>query len=445
MNRKTNIGERVSRRLRELQPARWWFFPPLLVGVLVLVATLIAAPGAQRSSQAELATPVRVMIVNSESPFTPKLTGFGEIQSRHRWQAIAQLAGKIAWRHPDLDIGATFSAGTRLIEIEPLDYEVAESRAGAQLSTALAAQAEVRSRIEDLAKAIEIETRSLAIAETRYARNLELSAKGHISKLQLDAEERELLRQKQTLQNLQTQANLLPAQQRAAAARVAEAQAELGKAEEDLNRTVFTMPFDGRITELDAEIGQYVPAGRSMLGAHSTRSMELLVEVPYEHLLARFPLVMANPVTMARPGDALSAQIRYRTSSGELYWDGHVSRIDTGLNAHSRSAQVYVEVDLDAADFAPAANLYVEVEIAGPLLDDHIVIPRLAWHAGEVLIVDEDNRLRRRQVTMAFAEADQVILSEGLQTGDRLILSDLLFPAEGMLVSPIAVEETASL
>ena len=217
------------------------------------------------------------------------------------------------------------------------------------------------------------------------------------------------------------------------------------QAEEDLNRTVLTMPFDGRITELDAEIGQYVPAGRSMLGAHSTRSMELLVEVPYEHLLARFPSVMSTPAMMARPGDALNAQIRYRTSSGGLYWQGHVSRIDTGLNAHSRSAQVYVEVDLDATDFAPAANLYVEVEIAGPLLDDHIVIPRLAWHAGEVLIVDEDNRLRRRQVTMVFAEADQIVLSEGLETGDRLILSDLLFPAEGLLVSPIAVEETASL
>jgi len=128
-----------------------------------------------------------------------------------------------------------------------------------------------------------------------------------------------------------------------------------------------------------------------------------------------------------------------------MLWQGRVSRIDSGLNANSRSASVYVTVDLAEDEAAPATNLYVQVEISGPLLQDYIVIPRTAWHAGSVLIADENNRLRRRDVTLAFAQGDQMVLRGGLNEGERLILTDVLFPAVGMTVSPINIEESASL
>lgn len=430
--------------LRALQPNRWWFLPPVAVGVLAVVLAVTLSSGVERSTDIEAPLPVRVMIVNPQT-VTPSLTSFGEVRPRQQWQAVAQVPGKVSWRHPGLQTGASFPAGTRLLEIEPLDYEVAESRADAQLKTSLAAEAEVVSRVEDLARSIEIEERSLALARTRYARNVELSADGHVSQLQLDAEERELLRQQQTLQNLRTEANLLPAQQQAATARVAEARASLDKAEEDLNRTVFEMPFDGRIVSFEAESGQFVPAGQAMLSADSTRSVEVLVEVPYEHLVTRFPSVMANTAVMAEPGNSLMADIGYRTTSGGLYWRGHVSRIDTGLSRQSRSARVYVHVDLQQDESPPATNLFVEVKILGPELEDLMVIPRLAWHQGTVLIADADNRLRRRSVTLAFAEEDHMVLAEGIAPGERIILTDIMFPADGMVVSPIAVEETAAL
>ena len=427
-----------------LKPGRWWFFPPVLLGLLIMAITVALAPGASREPATERALPVRVMMVN-EMSVEPRLRGFGEVRPRQRWQGVAQVAGKVIWHHPDLRTGATFAAGTRLIEIEPLDYKVAESKADAQLRAALAAQAEVHSRGEDLMKAIDIEKRSLEIAEKEYERNKKLAAKGHISKLQLDAQERELLRQKQTLQNLETTANLLPAQKRAASARVEEARAGLDKAQEDIDRTVFSMPFTGRIADFDAETNQFVPAGRKMVIAESTRDVELLLEAPYEHLVARFPSIMANDILMSRPGEVLQATLTYKTNVGDMRWQGHVSRIDSGLSANSRSANVYVAIDLAEGEIAPATNLYVHVEIVGPALQDLVVIPRSAWHAGSVLIADADNRLRRREVTLAFADEDRMVLRGGLAAGERLILSDVLFPAEGMRVSPINIEESASL
>ncbi len=444
MTAPARLRERIAALLRQVGPARWWFFPPVALGLLVTLITVALAPGVTRTDEAQPPLPVRVMIVHPQT-VVPRLTAFGEIRSRDRWEAVAQVAGKVIWRHPELRAGMSFPAGTRLIEIEPLDYEVAESRADAQLRAAAAAEAEVDSRGEDLLKSIDIETRALAIARKRYQRNAELAEQGHVSQLQLDAEERELLRQEQNLQNLRTEANLLPSQLRAAEARVAEARAQLDKAQEDINRTVFVMPFAGRIAQMDAELEQFVPLGRTMVVAESIRDVELLLEVPYEQLVTRFPSVMADQAVMAGPGEALAATLRYRTQGGELVWGGRVSRIDPGLNASSRSAQVYVRVDLAEMDAAPATNLYVEVEIAGPALDDHVVIPRLAWHAGTVLVADADDRLRRREVTRAFVDGDRIVLRDGLREGERLILTDVIFPAEGMPVSPVSVDEAASL
>ncbi len=356
---------------------------------------------------------------------------------------MAQVAGKVVWRHPDLRVGATFAQGTRLIEIEPLDYQVAESRADAQLRSALAAQAELQSRGEDLDKAQDIEQRALEIATTAYQRNVDLAAKGHVSELQLDAQERDLLRQKQILQNIKTAINLLPAQQQAAIAHVEETRAGLNRAKVDLDRTIFAMPFEGRIAEFSAENEQFVPAGRSMLTAESIRDVELLLEVPFEQLVARFPTIMSNGTNMSHPGESMNATINYKTNLGDMSWQGHVSRIDSGLNPNSRSASVYIEIDLEDGETAPATSLFVDVTITGPTLSDHIVIPRSAWHAGSVLTVDADHRLRSKTVTLAFAEGNEMVLRGGLHEGERVILTDVLFPAEGMAVSPIDIEESA--
>jgi multidrug efflux pump subunit AcrA (membrane-fusion protein) len=439
-NRLTSL---IPAPYRELTPSRLWFVPPVLAGFLLLALTLILSPGASRKTESESALPVRVMVVSS-STINPKLKGFGEIRPLHRWQGIAQVAGKVAWRHPDLQVGATFSAGTRLFEIDELDYRVAESRARAQLNTATSAIDEITNRRLDLTRSIKIEQRAFEIATTEYQRNVELAGEGHISKFQLDSQEQQLLRREQTLQNLQAQFNLLPAQEHALKAQVNEAAATLDRATEDLRRIVIAMPFQGRITSMESEYNQFVPVGRTMVAAEGTRDVELLLEVPYEQLVSRFPTVMGKETTMSRPGNLLKARLTYKTNMGDMTWQGHVKRIDPGLNANNRSAQIYVGLDLDEDTMAPAINLYVQVEIIGPAMLDQIVLPRLALHAGSVLIADEENRLRRRPVTISFQEEDRVIIRQGLVNGERVILTDILFPAEGMLISPVIIEEYSS-
>jgi RND family efflux transporter MFP subunit len=419
---------------RPLQPAPWMFFPPLAIGLIVLGVAFVLAPGAQRVDEERRAIPVRVMIVEPQS-FVPALTGFGEARPDRAWQAIAQVPGRISHLHPELKDGAVIAAGTLLLEIDPTDYALAVKRAEAAKSLARARIDELDMRRVDLAESIEIETRALSIAEREFDRRRTLFESGHISRLEADAEEQRLLRQRQSLQSMRGQVNLIPAQQAALRAQLQESEAQLAKALEDLNRTRVTMPFDGRIERVQVEATQFVAAGQPMFAAGSTDAVEVVLRVPPEQLWARFPDLLDRRGGIEL-GAALSAEVSYEAGDLRLSWPGRVIRVDPSVDPVTRTAQLYIRVENvpDGGASPLGGHLYVRVRVEGPASADRIVIPRMAHHGGFVHVVDGELRARRRPIDVAFRQDDVIVVAGGLEPGEMLILSELLFPVDGMPV-----------
>ena len=65
-------------------------------------------------------------------------------------------------------------------------------------------------------------------------------------------------------------------------------------------------------------------------------------------------------------------------------------------------------------------------------MKDVIVIPRAALREGNhVLIVDEQSRLQRRRVTVAWNDETRVVVTEGLHEGDVVTLTSLSIAADG--------------
>ena len=211
-------------------------FPPIVLGALILAITVALTPGARRLDEAPPPIPVRVQVIQSK-PYAPRLVGFGEVQPELTWQAVAQVAGRITYRHPELKSGALISKGTVILTIDPLDYELLVTRAEATLQAAEAILAEFPSREVDLKQSLEIEAQSLILSQLDLDRKRQLSTKGHVSALELAAEEQKLLRSQQNVQNIKSQLNLLPIQQNAQLARVTEAKMSVARATEDVKRT----------------------------------------------------------------------------------------------------------------------------------------------------------------------------------------------------------------
>jgi membrane fusion protein, multidrug efflux system len=412
------------------RPPRWLFIPPILVGLLVLIVSATLSGGADRLEEQERSVPVRVLTV-APSRLVPTLHGHGEVRPDATWQGIVQVAGRIALRSPELRDGALVRAGTLLVAIDPLDYQLALRRAQAQQSAAAAALDELAVRADNLRASVTIESRGLELAEAELERRRLLGSQGHLSRLEVDAEEQRMLRQQQNLQSMASQLALIPAQREALRAQQAEAAAAVAKTAEDLERTRIHAPFDGRVREVRVEESQFAGAGQVMFTLEATSAVEIVVRVPLEQLANRFPALLRDGAGVL---DALVATVRYRDQTLALAWPARVVRVDPSVDPRTRAAQLFLRVDNAAAPVPLGGHLYVEVEVSGPPLDDRIVIPRLALHDGAVFLVDDDQRLRRRPVTVEFRQDEVVVVRDGLAAGDRVILTDIPYPADGLLV-----------
>ena len=83
-------------------------------------------------------------------------------------------------------------------------------------------------------------------------------------------------------------------------------------------------------------------------------------------------------------------------------------------------------------------GLFVNAEIKGRWVDNIVTLPRAALrNQNQVLIVDENNRIQFRPVSILRFENDDVLVSSGLQSGDIVNISPLQTVIEGMRVNPV--------
>ena len=91
----------------------------------------------------------------------------------------------------------------------------------------------------------------------------------------------------------------------------------------------------------------------------------------------------------------------------------------------------------------PALRLgdVVRLEFQAGERDDLIALPAAALRPGEeVWVLDEQERLHRRTVSVLHRDDRRVLVAEGLEAGERVILSPLGQPREGMALRTAADE-----
>ena len=78
---------------------------------------------------------------------------------------------------------------------------------------------------------------------------------------------------------------------------------------------------------------------------------------------------------------------------------------------------------------------FVTASIRGSTLDDVIRVPRTALRGSDQLIfVDEDSRIRIRNIRIARADADHIYITDGIEPGARIVVTALESPVNGMKV-----------
>lgn len=327
------------------------------------------------------------------APFTTSVRGRGEVGPREEIALVSEVSGRVRALSPALVSGGSFARDEVLVELDPVDLEVARSRAAAGL--------------EQARTALSREEAEAALAE----RQLE----------ELGVEASDLARRVPQVEE--------------ATARLAAAQADLARAERDLDRARLVAPFDGRVRREVVGVGQLVARGQVLAELFATDRAEVRVPIPDGDLalleLERIGVVEAGPEAW------LTAQF-----AGESRrWRGRVLRVEGEVDRTSRMPTLVVGVDEPygaAAEQAGAPllpGLFVDVTIDGRVEGAGALLPRAALRAGErVFVVDEQDHLRFRSVEVGWRDAEQVLVTGGLEEGERVCLSPLAVAVDGMVV-----------
>ncbi len=382
----------------------------ILLSTLATRALIRSRPQVETREVAPLAPLVRV-IEATRQDLELDVHAQGTVLPRTETTLIAQVAGEVISVSSSFETGGFFNRGTTLLELDPRDYQVAVRRARAQL-----AQARLQVSQQE------------AEAEVALEEWQDLGA-GEPSAL--------VKREPQVAQ---------------ARAALEAAEAGLEKAELDLERTHVRAPFDGRVRAKRVDLGQFLTPGAPLATIHATDYAEIRLPVA-DDLLAYLELPFAYRAAARAPGPETTLWASYGRQ--RYSWQGWIVRTEGELDSRSRMLNLVARVEdpyeLSVAepDRPPlAVGLFVEAVIKGRPAAGVFVLPRSALQpqaeAGrrdQVLVVDDDSRLRFRDVEVLRLAGEQVVIGEGLADRETVCVSPLDVVTDGMKVRTAVAEE----
>ncbi|MCE8017048.1 efflux RND transporter periplasmic adaptor subunit [Halomonas sp. MCCC 1A17488] len=404
----------------------------LAVGVVLLVMFVVNRQTPEHSDSPP--APKAVAVIEARPlPFRLEARGHGVARPAETWQAVANVSGRVVERHPALESGTLLRAGTLLLALDPSRYELAIAEAEAELTQLEAEEANTR-------RLLGLERQALDLAEQELSRIERLASTGSVSTSQRDAQRRSTVAQRQAVATLENALALLPAQRERASVRLAQAR-------RDLADTRFVAPYDLRLGEVEVELHQFVSVGQSLFEADSLAAAEVEARLPFS--VVRRLLGSVAPAEL-EPGsldlseridlDAIDAELELVGASG-VGWTGRVVRVASGLDPATRAVRIVVRVDHPWRGARPPdrpplqRDMYTRVRLTAPGPEASMVVPSSALHQGELYLADEQGRLVRRPVSVAFKQGGLAVIEAGLVPGERVILDDLQPAIDGMALS----------
>ncbi|MFN3324837.1 MAG: efflux RND transporter periplasmic adaptor subunit [Bryobacteraceae bacterium] len=370
----------------------------LVLGVLAAWLLMRMRPAVVSEAVEPEPPSVRVLVVQPEN-VQLVVWSQGTVQPQTETSIVAEVAGRVISVSPSLAAGAFFASGEVLARLDPRDYEFAVTRTRAEVAQA------------NLQVVREEQEAEVALAEWR-----ELGQGRPPSPL--------LLR--------------IPQLQEARAALEA-ARAALANAELNLQRTRIRAPYEGRVREKNVDVGQFVGQGTQIARVYGVAYAEVVLPIPDdEAAFIDLPLDYRGVARRMRGSPViLGTQFAGRWHE----WRGYIERTEAELDPRSRMIQAVARVDdpygrrRENARPPLAVGMFVEARILGRIARRVFVVPRAALlNRNQVLVVDEVSRLRFRLVDLLRTQDDSAIIRSGLRAGERVVVSPVETPVEGMRV-----------
>jgi len=323
----------------------------------------------------------------------------------------AEVKGRVVDVSEDFNVGGFVATGEILLRIDPRDYQTNLLRAQAAVELAESNLAQERGRAE--------------VALREWQRLPEGSQRSQDAK--------DLYLRKPQLE--QAEAQLLAAM------------ADLNTARDNLERTIIRAPYPALIRHKHIDLGQFVAAGSQLAEVVSVDTAEVRLPIPQSRLEY---LDLPGLQGYDQPIDI----DLYTEIAGTVkHWTASLHRTEGVFDERSRVLFTVARIqdpygigeNRDDRSGPLRIGTFVNATIQGKAIPDLITLPRYVLRAGNNLwVVDADNKLRNREVSVLKVGGEIVYVESGLEEGDVVSLTNVDSSLNGADVAILASVSTRS-
>lgn len=342
--------------------------------------------GGRRSAMRTL-SPVQAATTRSAAvPYY--LSGLGTITAANTVTVRSRVNGELMALH--FQEGQQVKAGDLLAEIDPRPYQVALTQAQGQLAKDQAALANAR---QDLA---------------RYQQLIKTNL---ISRQELDAQ---------------------AAQVHQAEGTVKADEGSVASAELQLTYSRITAPINGRVGLKQVDVGNYITSGDStgIVVLTQTHPIDVIFTLPESDIAT---VLSAQKSGQPVPVEAWDRANQHKLSQGSLL------SMDNQIDA--TTGTIKLKARFENNDDALFPNQFVNVRMQVTTLQNALLVPLSAIQMGSegrfVWVLNEKNQVSKHAVTVGIQYGQEMVVTAGLNEGDRVVTDGIDRLTEGAQVEVI--------
>lgn len=375
----------------------------IIIPIAILAVGIVALIGfsSMKKPPAEKAEVDNTPIVAIENivvaPMTLEVSSYGVVKPKYETTIVAQVNGEIVELSDTFVRGGLVKKDQLLARIDPNDYHAALIDAQANMASARAA--------------LEKEVAQGKVAEREW-------------KQITDTSPTELsLRKPQLAQEL---------------ARVKSAQAAVLRAERNLQRTEIRAPYDAMINSRSIGLGSFVGVGNEIGQLLGTAIAEV-----------RLPIADNELQFLIDQGHHAKVNLTGSFAGKEIQWQAEIARSEGVIDDKSRMSYLVAEIkdpyhlikDSNQNSTPLRFGSYVKAKVLGMEIANASIVPRYLVVNNRLAILDNESKLHYAKIDIVRQQDGNVIVSNGLLDGDKLIVSALDYPVDGMKLALASDED----
>ena len=369
----------------------------ILLGAMLLSYILWFLGQVQPDPVEESPAPDVIVEILTPKDFQVKIISSGTTTPLTQTILNAEVGGEVIYRSKKFSEGSSVIEGEILAKIDDTDLQLQYKNALLQL-----ANAEVQY--------------SLQLAEAEVAKEAwEKMGDGIASDLMLKKPQ---LKQAEALLEV--------------------AKAQVSSAEKKLNKTEIVAPYAGRIQNVNIDLGTTIIPGQPVGAMYTSSEIEITLAIKDNDLQ-----FLSIPMDGRKLDSSEQALVEIESFyKGKIQsWQGKLERVDGVIDPITRMINLIAVFENDFIETNQSnlpIGLFVEAKIDGIKLNDVFQIPVTAISENNIVyIVDSNNELELRELSILKKYSDFVIVKEGIRAGERIVTSKLSTASNGIKVNPV--------